>query len=108
MGFSDVYEAYIQWIGDRAGLSDSMLHVHAGLAILLLARLISGRSFASVVPLSAVALAEFANELLDRIDFHSWRWSDTLGDVFNTLFWPCMIFLVARHYPERERGVIPR
>ncbi|UZK67706.1 hypothetical protein [Sphingomonas sp. M1-B02] len=53
------------WIGDGVGASDAMLHIHAGMAVLLLARVISGRSLATPVPLAIVYLAEAANEIMD-------------------------------------------
>ena len=42
--------------------------------------------------------AEAGNEIMDRIYFGSWRWSDTLGDVANTLFWPAFICLLPCGY----------
>ena len=94
-----LYHEFIDWIGDGTGLADSLLHIHAGMAILLLTRLVSGRSLGSFVPLSVVALAEFVNEVLDRLHFGSWRWPDTLSDVANTLFWPLVICLAVRVRP---------
>lgn len=99
MDLPTLYHGFIEWIGDGTGLADSLLHIHAGMAILLLTRLVSGRSLGSFVPLSVVALAEFANEVLDRLHYGSWRWPDTLSDVANTLFWPIVICLAVRLRP---------
>lgn len=99
MNIPTLYHRFIDWIGDGTGMADSMLHIHAGMAILLLTRLVTGRSLGSFVPLSVVAAAEFANELLDRLHFGSWRWADTLSDVANTLFWPTVICLAVRLRP---------
>lgn len=93
------WQGIVAWIGDGTGLPDAMLHVHAGMAVLLIARLASGRSLGTFVPLGAVMLAEAANELLDRITYHSWRWPDTLADIANTLFWPAVICLAVRLRP---------
>ena len=96
MDIPSLYAKFIGAIGDGTGMADSLLHVHAGMVILLLARLATRRSLSTPWPLLVVCAAEFANELLDRLHYGSWRWSDTLGDVANTLFWPTMLCLGLR------------
>lgn len=96
MDLPSLYAALIKDIGDGTGMADSLLHVHAGLAVLLLARVIMQRSLATPWPLLVVCVAEAANEVLDRLQYGSWRWSDTLGDVANTLFWPIVLCLALR------------
>ena len=59
-----LYHSWIFWIGDDTGLPDAILHIHAGLAILLALRLVTGRSLATFIPFSVVVLAEFGNELM--------------------------------------------
>ncbi len=103
MDLPALYHSFIDWIGDGTGLPDTILHIHAGMAILLIARLMTGRSLGTFVPLSFVAAAEAANEILDRLHFGSWRWPDTLSDIGNTLFWPTVICLAIRFRP-----LIPR
>ncbi len=93
------YHALIDWIGDGTGLPDTILHIHAGMAVLLIARVATGRSLGTLVPLSIVALAEALNEIMDRIHFGSWRWPDTTSDIVNTLFWPTVICLAVRLRP---------
>lgn len=93
------YHALIDWIGDGTGLPDTILHIHAGMAVLLLARVVTGRSLGTLIPLGIVALAEGFNEVMDRILFGSWRWPDTTSDVINTLFWPTVICLAVRLRP---------
>lgn len=97
------YQQFIQWIGDGTGLPDTILHIHAGMAVLMLARLVTRRSLGSWVPLSVVVAAEAFNEVMDRLIYHSWRWEDTLGDVANTLFWPLAIFIGIRLRPMLDR-----
>ena len=97
------YHRFIDWIGDGTGLPDTLLHVHAGMAILMLARIATRRSLGSFVPLAFVALAEGANEVLDRLHFGSWRWPDTTSDIVNTLFWPTVICLGVRLRPLIRR-----
>ena len=93
------YHRFIDWIGDGTGLPDTILHIHAGLAVLMVARLLTRRSLGSFVPLSVVVLAEAFNEVMDRLNFGSWRWADTLSDIGNTLFWPTVICLGIRLRP---------
>ncbi len=93
------YQRFILWLGDGTGLSDTVLHIHAGMAVLMLARIVTRRSLGSLVPLSVVVAAELFNEVMDRLYYGSWRWADTLGDVANTLFWPLAICLAIRLRP---------
>ena len=97
------YHRFIDWIGDGTGLPDTLLHVHAGMLILMLARVVTRRSLGSFVPLAFVALAEGANEVMDRLDYGSWRWPDTTSDIVNTLFWPTIICLGVRLRPLGRR-----
>ena len=97
------YHRFIDWIGDGTGLPDTLLHVHAGMAILMLARIATRRSLGSFVPLAFVAVAEGANEVMDRLHFGSWRWPDTTSDIVNTLFWPTVICIGVRLRPLARR-----
>lgn len=99
MDIPALYTHAITWIGDGTGLPDTILHIHAGMVVLLLARVVTRRSLGTLVPLSVVAAAEFANELLDRLHYGGWRWPDTTLDVFNTLLWPTVICLAVRFRP---------
>ena len=100
------YHRFIDWIGDGTGLPDAILHIHAGMAVLMIARIVTRRSLGSFVPWSLVVLAEAFNEVMDRLQFGSWRWDDTLLDIVNTLFWPTVICLGIRlrpMLPHRDR-----
>jgi hypothetical protein len=77
---------FITWIGDGTGAPVSILHVHAGMAALLPARLIMGQSLATPISFAVMCVAEFANEILDRLNHASWHGADTSLDVANTLF----------------------
>jgi hypothetical protein len=96
------YHAWIEWIGDGTGLPDAILHIHAGLAVLLLTRLASGRSLGTFIPFAAVVVAEAANEGMDYL-LYGMRWADTLSDLANTLFWPFVISLGVRVRPMARR-----
>ena len=102
MNLADLYVRGIAWIGDGTGAPDTILHIHAGMAILLLARVVSGRSLSTPIPLACVYLAEFANEVLDRIGHGRWM-PDTLSDVLHTVFWPTVLFVALRLRRARLR-----
>lgn len=98
MDIPGLYHSWILWIGDGTGLPDAILHVHAGMAVLLIARLICGRSLGTFIPFSVVVVAELANEFMDYLHYDL-RWADTLADLGNTLFWPFVISLAVRLRP---------
>lgn len=98
-----LYIEFIQWIGDGTGLPDTILHIHAGMAVLLLARLLTRKSLGSLVPLAFVVVAELGNEIIDRLHYGSWRWPDTSMDVLNTLLWPAVLSLAIRLRPPVTR-----
>ncbi|GGE02985.1 hypothetical protein GCM10011515_23240 [Tsuneonella deserti] len=102
MSIADLYHRFILWIGDGTGASDSLLHVHAGMAVLLAARLVTGRSLATPLPFLVVCIAELANEVLDRAYSGTWLWGDTSLDILNTLFWPFVLMVGLRARRSRE------
>ena len=93
------YHQWIDWVGDGTGLPDTILHIHAGMALLMIARLSTRRSFGTFIPWTVVAAGEAFNEIMDRLNYGSWRWDDTLVDVANTMFWPTVICLGVRLRP---------
>jgi hypothetical protein len=99
MDIPALYQMLIAWIGDGTGQSDTILHIHAGMAVMMATRILSGQPFGTFVPFAAVLLAEMGNELLDRLAYGSWRWMDTGVDMANTLFWPALITLGVRLRP---------
>ena len=94
-----LYHNWIDWVGDGTGLPDTILHIHAGMALLMIARLITRRSFGTFIPWTVVAAGEAFNEVMDRLNYGSWRWDDTLLDIANTMFWPTVICLGVRLRP---------
>ncbi len=93
MDIPALYTQLIREIGDGTGMIDSLLHVHAGMAVLLVTRVVTGRRLSTPLPLAMVALAELGNEVLDRLHYGSWRWADTSMDIVNTMFWPLMLYI---------------
>jgi len=96
------YQAFIDWTNVSTGLPDSVLHIHAGLAVLVAARVVTGRSLGSFVPFAAVVLVEGANETMDRLIWGSWRWPETRADLAYTLAWPLLLSVVALVRPARR------
>lgn len=83
-------------IGDRTGASDSLLHVHGGLAVMFAARLLTKRSLATWTPFLVTLFCAVAKEVADRIAHGFWRMPDTLFDIINTIFWPLVLMLGLR------------
>jgi hypothetical protein len=82
------------------GLSRDALHVHVGLGIFMIAALLLRRPLSSPLPLALVFVAAVAGEGLDLRDdlgtLGYWRWQASLGDIVNTVFWPFVVWLLAR------------
>lgn len=70
----------------------------AGLAILLVVRVLTGRSLGTFIPFAVVVAAELGNETMDWLSY-GLRVGDTLSDLANTLFWPFVISLGVRVRP---------
>lgn len=98
---ASLYSNFVTWIGDGTGAPDTVLHIHAGMAVLLVARVITGRSLATPWPLLAVYVAELANEVMDYF-IHGRVMPDTLSDVLNTVFWPTVLFMGLRTRRARQ------
>jgi hypothetical protein len=98
------YAALKSAIADDTGLANTILHIHGGLAILMIARLALRRSLGSFLPFWVVVAMELLNELVDRINHGSWRWPDTTSDLVNTLFWPLAISLGVLLRPLSNRA----
>jgi hypothetical protein len=83
------------------GLPKDALHIYVGLAVFLGAAAILRRPLSGWVPLAAVAAAALAGEVWDIVDTlnegRTPRWDRNWHDVWNTLFWPAILFLLARY-----------
>ena len=83
------------------GLSRDALHVHIGLAVMLLVAVLFRLPLRDWRPLAAAVLAALAGELWDLVDHlgvgRSPDWGGNGHDVANTLFWPVLLFLLARY-----------
>ena len=78
------------------GASDSLLHVHGGMIVLFLARIVTRRSLATWTPFLCVLAAALAKEGADRLAHGSWRMPDSAFDILNTIFWPLVLMIGLR------------
>ena len=101
MDLANFYESITLLIGEETGASESLLHVYAGMAVLLIVRVTTGRSLATPIPFAALCFFAIANEVLDRINHGMWK-PDTLLDLLNTVFWPFVLMLGLRARRSRE------
>jgi hypothetical protein len=103
----ETYIRFVDWIAAETGFEDRLLHVHAGLLILVVVKFVTRRPLSSPVPLACVYAGELINEIFDRL--HHGRWMpDTASDVINTVLWPTVLFLILRWSatgsPRRSRS----
>jgi hypothetical protein len=98
------YAALKLAVSDDTGFANTVLHIHGGLAILILARVMTRRSLGSMIPFAAVVAFEVLNEIIDRLNHGAWRWSDTTSDLINTLLWPLVISMgvMLRPLPDSQ------
>ena len=85
---------------EASNLSKDALHVYVGLAVMLVVVIGFKRSLGDWRPLAAVAFASIAGEVWDVIDTFSHgrspRWDANWKDIWNTMFWPTILFGLAR------------
>ena len=107
MGIAANYAELVQWIRNNTDMSDTVLHIHAGMAVLVLARLATRYPLSHPVPLMVVVTIAVVNEVLNRLAWGSWRLHDTMMDFSYSIFWPVVLFatlaLGQRHATKRER-----
>lgn len=88
------------WLMGATGLSKDALHMHVGLAVLVLAALLGRWRVGDWRPLFAVLLVAVVGELWDLIDnirtAAPMQWRGHAKDILNTLFWPAMLTGLAR------------
>ena len=82
------------------GLDRDALHVYAGLSTLFISALVFRKPLRSWLPWLLVLAVAVAVELVDlRDDWVTRRrlqWGGSVHDIWNTLFWPSVILLLAR------------
>lgn len=100
----DAYQQFAESLGGEVGASDTLIHVHAGMLVLLIARLLTGRSLGTFVPFSVVVVAALGNEVLDYAYQGQLRMPDALYDLLNTVFWPFVLMVGIRVRGRRAEG----
>ncbi len=91
------YAQLTQSIVDFTGMSRSMLHMHAGMAVYMLTQFMLRDRRSSLLALAAVAQVELFNEIMNYLQWGSWRWPDTIADIVLTLFWPLTSYAVSKY-----------
>jgi cell shape-determining protein MreD len=95
------------WALQLFGLPRDALHIYVGLAVFLAAAAVSRRSLGHWLPLAAAVAAAAAGEAWDLLDTVSAGrpplWASSWHDLWNTAFWPFVLFLLARYSPVLKR-----
>ena len=88
------------WLSQLVGLPKDALHIYVGLAVFLLAAILFRQPLRGRFPIAAVVGAALAGEAWDIFETHAAgqriAWANSWHDVWNTSFWPAVLFLLAR------------
>ncbi|WP_170003870.1 hypothetical protein [Pseudopontixanthobacter vadosimaris] len=99
-----VYAEFKLMLGRDYGLTEDLLHVHAGLIIFFLAAILSRQRIRSPVPIVIVYALAIMNEMVDLLTpGKSAGAFEPVADILNTVVWPSLLFLLARRRISRER-----
>ena len=83
------------------GLPKDALHIYVGLAIFLAAAALLRRPLGSLPPIAAVLAAALIGEAWDLIETRAIggrpHYDRNWHDVWNTCFWPAVLFVLARY-----------
>ena len=85
-------------LAEITGAAEDLLHVHAGLLIFVLAALVLRKKMRSPIPLALVYLFALLNEVIDALAGGSANPLEPYVDFANTIFWPTILFLLARRW----------
>ena len=89
------------WIGDYTGLEKDALHIHAALALYLIAMFAFRQTRRSRFPWLFVLFVELGNEAYDlwHQEAHGEpaRWDASLKDLWNTMLWPTVLLFIGRY-----------
>ncbi len=81
-------------------LSSDAIHIYVGLTVLLLVLAIWKKPLSDWRPLAVVVLVSLAAPIWRFVDAYGHggtpRWHADWRDVWNTLFWPAVLFVLAR------------
>ena len=96
--FASLPDTYAGWktaMSNATGATEDLLHVHFGVLIFVVVAVLFRRRMHSLWPVSMVWAFALVNELVDYFALE-WRLDTSALDVLNTVFWPTILFLVAR------------
>ena len=89
------------WIGDYTGLEKDALHIHAALALYLLAMFAFRQTRRSRFPWLFVLFVELGNEAYDlwhqEANGEPARWDASMKDLWNTMLWPTVLLFIGRY-----------
>jgi lipoprotein signal peptidase len=95
MNLISVYAEAVRWFSELTGWTDAMLHLNAGLAIMVVAAVALARAPGDGWPLLAVIAAALGNEAMDYLHYGVFM-ADTVSDIGQTIFWPAIILIMTR------------
>ncbi|CAN5427297.1 hypothetical protein BH10PSE15_BH10PSE15_11400 [soil metagenome] len=108
MGFVANFESLKNMVAPAGELGRSILHIHLGLAIYIVARLATPRGRGPLWALGVLALLETLNEVMDLAAtwpiLQRWQIRDTEQDMFNTMLWPCLLCALTLWDARRARA----
>jgi hypothetical protein len=104
MALPQHYEQLIDQITSLCPPPDKFAHLTAGLLFWLVGSLLMRKPLYSRWPLALIVALEVANEYMDFLAHHSWRWPDTLGDAAATWFWPFVLSFCMARWPRLRSG----
>lgn len=98
MGFVAIFESLKNMVAPPGESARSILHIHFGIALYILFRLLSRRRLGPIWALIGVMVLEGINETLDLAAtwpvLQAWQIRDTTQDILNTLLWPVVLCLL--------------
>lgn len=96
------YSGMIAWLSLSTSWSDALLHVNAGLAIMVATAMVLNRAPGECQTFFAVAAAALGNEVLDYLH-HGAVMPNTVSDSALRVFWPALYFAMT-HIPRVRVG----
>jgi len=107
MDMISTYHSAIETVIGALGISRSLLLMHGGMAIYLGFLLALGTRRGSLAAIIATVALAILHEVMNRLFYGSWRWTDTTQDLALALFWPTACYAVSCfrrwHWAERVR-----
>jgi cell shape-determining protein MreD len=101
------FQQFKIYLTQLAGLPKDALHIYVGLIVFFTAAIVLRAPLKSWKPIAAVILAAIAGEVWDVIDTLNIGgrpvWARNWHDIWNTSFWPAVLFLLARYTSVLKR-----